>query len=188
MTFDHGRQVADAVLYEGYVLYPYRASARKNRMRWQFGVLAPRTWVEAGGSERWWMQTTCLVEPRGDARLMGRIRFLHILARTVEAAVDPLADRFEPVASVEIGGRLWTSWEEGAVREVDLEEVLSAAPGDGERVVRFAFPGSREVEPISDERHGLLGRVVREQRAIEGAIRLSVQRPPTLPPLLPPRL
>ena len=39
--FAVARAVADAVLYEGYVLYPYRASARKNQMRWQFGVLAP---------------------------------------------------------------------------------------------------------------------------------------------------
>lgn len=39
--FDAARQVADAVLLEGYVLYPYRASAAKNRLRWQFGVLVP---------------------------------------------------------------------------------------------------------------------------------------------------
>ena len=39
--FAAARQVADAVLYEGYVLYPYRASARKNQLRWQFGVLGP---------------------------------------------------------------------------------------------------------------------------------------------------
>ena len=39
--FSVARAVADAVLYEGYVLYPYRASAQKNQMRWQFGVLTP---------------------------------------------------------------------------------------------------------------------------------------------------
>ena len=33
--------VANAVLYEGYILYPYTASARKNRIRWQFGVIVP---------------------------------------------------------------------------------------------------------------------------------------------------
>jgi len=32
---DIARQIADAVLYEGYLLYPYRASARKNQIRWQ---------------------------------------------------------------------------------------------------------------------------------------------------------
>ena len=31
MSLDAVRAVADAVLYEGYLLYPYRASAAKNR-------------------------------------------------------------------------------------------------------------------------------------------------------------
>ena len=40
-TFEDVRPIADTVLYEGYVLYPYRADDAKNRVRWQFGVLAP---------------------------------------------------------------------------------------------------------------------------------------------------
>ena len=39
--FEQAQRVADAVLWEGYVLYPYRASAAKNQVRWQYGVLAP---------------------------------------------------------------------------------------------------------------------------------------------------
>ena len=35
---DRARAIADAVLYEGYLLYPYRASSSKNQVRWQFGV------------------------------------------------------------------------------------------------------------------------------------------------------
>ena len=46
-TFARARKVADAVLYEGYVLYPYRASSRKNQVRWQFGVVAPRVFAVA---------------------------------------------------------------------------------------------------------------------------------------------
>ena len=34
-------QIANAVLYEGYILYPYRASALKNRCRWTIGGLVP---------------------------------------------------------------------------------------------------------------------------------------------------
>ena len=41
IRFDEVAAVADAVLFEGYLLYPYRASAQKNRLRWQFGVLMP---------------------------------------------------------------------------------------------------------------------------------------------------
>ena len=60
--FEAARSVADAVLYEGNVLYPYRASARKNQLRWQFGVLAPRAFAEADGSEAWRMRAECVVE------------------------------------------------------------------------------------------------------------------------------
>ena len=38
---DQARTVADAILYEGYLLYPYRKSAQKNQSRFQFGVLMP---------------------------------------------------------------------------------------------------------------------------------------------------
>jgi hypothetical protein len=184
VTFDHARKIADAVLYEGYVLYPYRASARKNRLRWQFGVLAPRSWSEAGGGEAWWMQTTCLVEPGAEAHLTGRIRFLHVLARTVEEPPHPGSETFRPVEALDVGGRLWTSWEEGAEREVDFAEPLPQDGSRAERVVGFAFPGDRRVESIRDEQDRLAGRVVRTQRPIEGAIRLSVDRVAGSRPLL----
>jgi hypothetical protein len=46
-VLDQVAAVADAVLFEGYLPYPYRASAQKNRLRWQFGVLTP----ESDGTE-----------------------------------------------------------------------------------------------------------------------------------------
>jgi len=39
MNLDSVRKIADAVLYEGYILYPYRASAQKNRSRWEGATL-----------------------------------------------------------------------------------------------------------------------------------------------------
>ncbi|MEA2450462.1 MAG: hypothetical protein QOG63_2394, partial [Thermoleophilaceae bacterium] len=44
MTADPVRQIADAVLYEGYLLWPYRRSAMKNRQRWTFGGVYPPAW------------------------------------------------------------------------------------------------------------------------------------------------
>ncbi|HEY7286886.1 MAG TPA: hypothetical protein VH497_15670 [Vicinamibacterales bacterium] len=73
MSFARAQQIADAVLYEGYALYPYRASAAKNRFRWQFGIVAPRAPREHG--EPCFSQTDCLVigdEPRVSVR----VRFL----------------------------------------------------------------------------------------------------------------
>ena len=69
MNLDTARSVADAVLYEGYVLYPYRASSAKNQVRWQFGVLVPRGYAESGGSDPWEMQTECLLDPGDEPRL-----------------------------------------------------------------------------------------------------------------------
>ena len=55
-------KIADAVLYEGYVLYPYRASAAKNRLRWQVGLVTPRDYAVATAADPWFMQTECVAE------------------------------------------------------------------------------------------------------------------------------
>ncbi len=69
--FDAAQSVADAVLYEGYVLYPYRASSRKNQARFQWGVLTPRAFSEAEGSERWSARSECLLRRREQCRADG---------------------------------------------------------------------------------------------------------------------
>ena len=83
--FALARQVADAVLFEGYVLYPYRASAAKNRLRWQFGVLVPPAWG-AECEEHDFQHTECLMEPKAGATLSAEVRFLHARRRTVQRA------------------------------------------------------------------------------------------------------
>jgi len=59
----HARAVADAVLFEGYLLYPYRASSSKNRVRWQFGVLGPPGAAATGIGEESTMSVDCLTSP-----------------------------------------------------------------------------------------------------------------------------
>jgi len=55
-------KIVNAVLYEGYILYPYRASSVKNNQRWNFGVVYPRAYAEAqSGCDSWNMQTECVV-------------------------------------------------------------------------------------------------------------------------------
>jgi hypothetical protein len=78
--FEVACKVADAVLYEGYVLYPYRASSLKNRFRWQFGVVAPRAWSEEGG-DPCEMRTECLIEPLEAPTVRVTIRFLQVHER-----------------------------------------------------------------------------------------------------------
>jgi hypothetical protein len=114
--FDAARAVADAVLFEGYVLYPYRASAPKNQIRWQWGVLFPRAFAEADGSERWRNRTECVVDPGSSPRLTVRVRGLHVQHRSVE--VDGA-----PVSEVHVDGVPWVPWDEAVEWEVDLPAV-----------------------------------------------------------------
>jgi hypothetical protein len=64
-------KIANAVLYEGTLLYPYRPSAVKNQKRWRFGTLGP-----IGGSDPNEMQTECLIETSRGAAIDLKIRFL----------------------------------------------------------------------------------------------------------------
>jgi hypothetical protein len=78
------QKIADAMLYEGYLLYPYRASALKNRLRWTFGILYPEAYCrsETDASS---MQTECLVAGSGQTRLEWTVRFLQVVG---EGAVE----------------------------------------------------------------------------------------------------
>ena len=74
-------KVANAVLYEGYMLYPYRPSAIKNQQRWSFGILYPPAYHEvAGGTERSQMHSECLLKIAGDEPAVQiQLRFLQLV-------------------------------------------------------------------------------------------------------------
>src|SRR6185369_5768927 len=70
--------IADAVLYEGYVLYPYRASSAKNRIRWTFGGVYPRSYSDAQtGADRSNVGSECIAVG-ADGELCAEIRFLEL--------------------------------------------------------------------------------------------------------------
>jgi hypothetical protein len=82
VDLDGARRVADAVLYEGYILYPYRASSQKNRSRWQFGVLMPPAYAAADPSETATAQSECVFEHSGAPEVEVHVRFLQVQRRT----------------------------------------------------------------------------------------------------------
>ena len=83
-------RIAKAVLYEGYMLYPYRPSAVKNQQRFNFGVVYPQPFSEAQkGTDPWTMQTECLVQGNLAAKLEVQVRFLQLVERSVEAIAEP---------------------------------------------------------------------------------------------------
>ena len=80
------RAVADAVMYEGYLLYPYRASAAKNQIRWQFGVLGPQGAAAAGVGEEPRLSTELLVRHGAGTAVTIHLRFLQLQSRDVQSA------------------------------------------------------------------------------------------------------
>ena len=80
MNFAAVEKIAAAILYEGYILYPYRPSAIKNRQRWNFGTLYPRVYAQAQRPEEpYRLVAECLVESDAEATLDVRLRFLQLL-------------------------------------------------------------------------------------------------------------
>src|SRR5262245_62524406 len=79
-------KIANAVLYEGYLLYPYRPSAIKNRQRFNFGVVYPQNYGLTQ-DESWSMQTECLVTGDEGTRIGARVRFLQLLSRDEDPSV-----------------------------------------------------------------------------------------------------
>ncbi|MGH9123665.1 MAG: hypothetical protein ACRDZ8_02925 [Acidimicrobiales bacterium] len=170
--FAAAQGVADTVLYEGYILYPYRAAHAKNHgaVRFQWGVLVPPSCLADGPYERSHCRTELVVDPGSEPLLAVRLRFLRLQHRTVEVA-DPGADGgFRRVEKLDVGGQVWTEWDEAIETEVDLGVTpLLAGPGAA-RAVPFSFPATATTEPVSEA-----GRLVRATEAIGCEVRMRAQ-------------
>ncbi|HKE60799.1 MAG TPA: hypothetical protein VKB46_29035 [Pyrinomonadaceae bacterium] len=185
-------RIADAVLYEGYILYPYRASAVKNQQRWNFGAVCPPSYVAGQrGTEASEMQTECLVLGNSDTRLQVKARFLHLLLREVAEISDcqlPLGEcghlqagfpgrHFRLTPLLEVNGQLWQKWQEAVEREVVIPDFTVGSLRSETKVVKFNFPASKVTEWLVDERSGKVsGLIVRTQEAIEGIVEISSTR------------
>jgi hypothetical protein len=166
LKLERVKKIADAVLYEGHLLYPYRLSALKNRQRWTFGRLYPRAHSEAQcGIDAWFMQTECLVLGRPETRLGVRVRFLQLTERTDVGGVPP--NRAGEVVPIREG--LFHSCREPVEREVVVADQPFAELLSGPKLVSFAFPTPREGEP-------LLGSSCRAAGQVEGTLELSAGR------------
>jgi hypothetical protein len=178
-------QVVHAVLYEGYILYPYRASAKKNRQRFTFGRVYPEDYsVAENGAEPCRMQTQCLVQGDVSSRLNITVRFLHPMAREVGELSVPVAempslpppDFFREVHSLEVAGQLHQSWQEAVERAVPATGLALGELLRQPKRVPFSFPASRAVEPLRDGRGLIAGVIVRRQELVEGLVEISAER------------
>ncbi|MDR6506231.1 hypothetical protein [Arthrobacter oryzae] len=173
MSLSLARAVADAVLYEGYLLYPYRASSQKNQSRWQFGILGPPGAAGAGSGEDPEMFADCLLDPGPDAELELHLRFLQLQARTAETADD--GGGFRPVDELAVGSARWLSWDEAVEQEITLGPfpVARLLDGDAPLVLPVDIPAGEDVEELNDDAGRPAGRLVRRRRALHGEVTLS---------------
>ncbi|NEA36501.1 hypothetical protein [Streptomyces sp. SID13031] len=158
-SFDSIQGVADALLFEGYVLYPYRASNSKNQVRWQFGVLMPPGYADP--SERTWSQTECLLDG-GAAELTVRIRFLQAQRRDVLNASGVEVD------SLQTEDASYVPWDEAVEQHVDLTVNLDELPCER----TFEVAGGTELEAAGN------GFLRRTRETLSGGLSLSAE---TLP-------
>ena len=171
---DHARQVADAVLYEGYLLYPYHKSAQKNQVRFQFGVLMPPAYRDLDACEQTDSQTECLLECPADAEVRVLVRFLHLQRRIVQG-ISPDTGEMHDVGTLYVDGAEYTSWDEAAEREQQATALVADLIG-ADRNLDFHIGSGEAVEELTDSRGRPAGRLIRRWNALDGVIRLHAER------------
>jgi hypothetical protein len=159
--------VADAVLYEGYLLYPYRSTSVKNQARWQFGVLGPPGASEAGLGEEPSLHTECLVRSGPVGSVAAHLRFLQLQRRAVEQADPHTPGRYLPVGELRIGGRSLVSWDEAIEGHLELGPFTVSELTDGVEVTA-EVPGGREVEAVESD-----ARIVRQRWPLQATVQLD---------------
>jgi hypothetical protein len=170
----YARIVADAVLYEGYLLYPYRASSSKNQSRWQFGVLGPVGALESNRGEDASLASQFLIRAPvpADATVTVHLRFLQLQKRTAQRVVDGGA--FESVPELVVGDRRWLTWDEAAEREITLGPWRIDELGDA-HLEAVDAPAGEDTEDVRDDAGALAGRLLRTRRALHGEVSMRVE-------------
>jgi hypothetical protein len=171
---EHARRVADAILYEGYLLYPYRGSAQKNQERFQFGVLMPPAYRSVDECEPSATQTECVLECPATAEIEVTLRFLQLQRRTVQAR-SPRG--FSDVGSLEVDGSEVTPWDEAAERQHRTTAPLTALL-ETEIEAPFHIAAGETIEDVRDAAGCVAGRLIRRRAALSGVIRMEAERLP----------
>jgi hypothetical protein len=170
---DQARKVADAILYEGYLLYPYHQGSQKNQSRFQFGVLMPPAYGEVDPSEPSASQTQCLAECDDQTETQVTLRFLQLQRRQV-ARLMP-SGQFLEVASLDVDGTEVTSWDEAIEREVQASATVGELLAE-EFWLPFSFGSATTSSDLTDSSGRVLGTVRRSVHPIDGTVRLSGKR------------
>ncbi|MGO9511452.1 MAG: hypothetical protein ACLPXZ_30490 [Mycobacterium sp.] len=158
-SWDRARAVADAVLYEGYLLYPYRGTSSKNQSRWQFGVLGPPGAGEAGLGEDDSLAAQFLIDGARAITLV--VRFLHLQHRQPERE-DP--GGFQPVDELTTVSGSWLSWDEAVEYETSFGPLTFDEPT---LTLPVVAPAATDVESVDG------GRLVRRRQEVRGELTVT---------------
>jgi hypothetical protein len=177
MNLAQVEKVVRAVLYEGYMLYPYRPSAIKNRQRWNFGTLFPPSYSALHG-EADTTRTDCLVAAGQEASIDIRVRFLQLRAREVSEVVSGagVPAQFRIVDSLVAGDRSFHSLQEAAEREIILPPMIIGHLAGGTKVHAVSFPGHTHSEDLRDPHGQLIGKIERRQSGVEAVIEVAAEQ------------
>jgi hypothetical protein len=170
-------QIAAAVLYEGYILYPYRPSV-KNRQRWTFGGLVPRAYsLSQNINEPFEMETECLVTGSRASSITISVRCLQLVARSVGQFTDPLDEWPDegvmPCPTVEllqVGDEVLYTWQEAVEQKIELGKSSLDMLADSAWRREFVFESQRDRQPLRSPQGKFVGAIVRERSRIEGLV------------------
>jgi hypothetical protein len=177
-------EVVEAVLYEGYILYPYRPSSKKNRQRFTFGRVYPHDYsVAQNGAEPCLMKTQALLAGEEGTDLEVSVRFLHVTSREILSLREPVLDlpaplpaaSFDVVPELSVDGQSFLAWQEAVEREVNIApQVIIQTAGAGCRL-SFEFLASENLEPIKDLHGSIPGVIRRRQERLAGEVHLETE-------------
>lgn len=155
MSVDPVEAIARAVLYEGYLLYPYTRSSPKNQVRWTFGGVYPPAWR----ADPSLMRTECLLRAQGSCRVEIVVRCLQLMERTAP------------------GEPQWQEAAERTVAELNVQpgELVAGAPA-AEPIDLHA--GSSAEQGVRRRWEAIQGQVVVSASRVDdadGVLQLTVQ-------------
>jgi hypothetical protein len=163
--------IADAILYEGYILWPYRRSALKNQRRFTFGGVYPPALSEAHEDDPSAMRTEVLLEGGEDTSIDITVRFLQIVDRSVARRSE---EGLQRVDELTIGQERHMSWEEAVERELCASR-LSIERLRAGRSIPIAVRAGCQQEELLDAAGRGTGALMRSWHALDGDVPISCE-------------
>jgi hypothetical protein len=168
---DSVRAIADTILYEGYILWPYRRSALKNQRRFTFGGVYPPAHAASHPDDADGMRTEVLLECTPATTVEVTVRFLQILDRSVARRAEGRGERGdEPI----VGRERHMSWEEAVEREFCAAGLTPRSLATGLRIPVVIDAGVQR-EELLDERGRSAGELRRRWQALRGEVAIDCE-------------